>query len=69
MSEMTYKVVRTEFGYHYRGVNIRKIVGTRVFFQYGIVKDSEVETSIWYTTIEQATRSIDAVLDSKKVAQ
>ena len=66
--EITHKADRTEFGYYYRGVNIRKIIGTRVFFQYSIVKDSEVEPSIWYTTIEQTTRSIDALLASRKVA-
>lgn len=69
MSNISEKPVKTSFGYHYRGVNIRQIVGTRVFFQYNLVKDSEVETSIWYTTIEQATRSIDALLASNKVAQ
>jgi hypothetical protein len=63
ITSTNHKPVKTSFGYHYRGINIREISGTRVFFQYNIVEGCNGEVSTpFYPTMEQTCRSIDALL-------
>jgi hypothetical protein len=65
MSDISEKPRKTDFGYCYRGVNIRRIVGTRVFFQYNIDMGFGMDTTMPFRTLSEATYSIDSRIETR----